>query len=253
LVEKIENKLFKLGYKTILCNSADNKEKERSYLAMLMANQVDGIIAGSHNLGIKEYEQVGLPIISFDRLLSETIPIVSSDNYQGGVLATQELYQNGARSIYLFASSRTPGSPTDKRRTGYLETMARLHLQDHEETISFSMPTSVKSLMIRQILSSQSPDGIFCTDDLTALLVLQQARELGIRVPQDLKIIGYDGTSFIQNYHPELTTIAQPIRDMAELLVDLLLQRIADEKADLKPHYVLPVKLIRNQSSSQFV
>lgn len=252
LVEKIENKLFKLGYKTILCNSADNKEKERVYLNMLMANQVDGIIAGAHNLGIKEYEKVGLPIISFDRYLSDTIPIVSSDNYQGAVLATQELYQNGARTIYLFASSQMPNSPTDMRRTGYLETMAQLKLTTHEKVIASSMASNVKALIIKQILTTEQIDGILCTDDLTALIVLRQARELGLRVPQDLKIIGYDGTQFIQNYHPELTTIAQPINDMAELLVELLLQRVEDENSDLKHHYILPVKLIRNQSSSQF-
>ncbi|RYL93500.1 LacI family transcriptional regulator [Sporolactobacillus sp. THM7-4] len=253
LVEKIENKLFKLGYKTILCNSADNKEKERVYLNMLIANQVDGIIAGAHNLGIKEYEKVGLPIISFDRYLSSTIPIVSSDNYAGGVLATQELYQSGARKIYFFASSHTPNSPTDKRRVGYLDTIKKLQLEAHEKVIASATPSSVKALMIRQILSTEQIDGIFCSDDLTALIVLRQAKELGIRVPQDLKVIGYDGTQFIQKYHPELTTIAQPINDMAELLVELLLKRVTDEQSELKEHYVLPVKLIRNQSSLQFI
>ncbi|MGX7248728.1 LacI family DNA-binding transcriptional regulator, partial [Enterococcus raffinosus] len=56
LVDKLEATLFEQGYKTILCNSANNKEKERAYLNMLSANRVDGIIAGAHNLGIKEYE-----------------------------------------------------------------------------------------------------------------------------------------------------------------------------------------------------
>ncbi|MFT8871587.1 MAG: LacI family DNA-binding transcriptional regulator [Sporolactobacillus sp.] len=253
LVEKTENKLFKAGYKTILCNSADNKEKERAYLNMLLANQVDGIIAGAHNLGIKEYEQIGLPIISFDRLLASTIPIVSSDNYQGGVLATQELYQSGARAIGLLASSNSSGSPTEKRRIGYLDTMAKLQLQPREEIIPFSTSTTVKSLMIRQLLSGGEHDGLFCTDDLTALLVMQQAKVLGLRIPEDLKVIGYDGTALIQSYFPELSTIAQPIQDMAELLVDLLLKRINDVNAALKPHYILPIKLIRSESSSPFI
>ena len=77
LVEQIEQKLFSEGYKVILCNAGSDKEKEREYLKMLLANQVDGIIAGAHNLGIDEYNRVGLPIVSFDRKLSEQIPIVS--------------------------------------------------------------------------------------------------------------------------------------------------------------------------------
>ena len=66
-----------------MCNAGSDKEKEREYLKMLLANQVDGIIAGAHNLGIDEYNRVGLPIVSFDRKLSEQIPIVSCDNYAG--------------------------------------------------------------------------------------------------------------------------------------------------------------------------
>ncbi|MGI6156506.1 MAG: LacI family DNA-binding transcriptional regulator, partial [Enterococcus lemanii] len=71
LVERLESKLFELGYRSILCDSANNKEKERDYLKMLTANKVDGIIAGAHNLGIDEYENIKLPIISFDRFLAE--------------------------------------------------------------------------------------------------------------------------------------------------------------------------------------
>ena len=83
LVEEIENKFFNAGYKVILCNSADNKEKERAYIRMLIANQVDGIIAGAHNLGIEEYNKVGLPIVSFDRKLSDQIPLSANGSALG--------------------------------------------------------------------------------------------------------------------------------------------------------------------------
>ena len=64
-----------------MCNAGRDKEKEHEYLRMLQANQVDGIIAGAHNLGIEEYKQLGLPIVSFDRKLSDNVPIVSCDNF----------------------------------------------------------------------------------------------------------------------------------------------------------------------------
>ena len=89
-----------------------------------------------------------------------------------------------------------------------------------------------------------------CTDDLTAVLVLQMAQKLNIRVPQDLKVVGFDGTKFIQDYHPELSTIAQPIPDIAALLVNLLQQRIAEPDKKLsQTQYVLPVKFIRSSST----
>lgn len=120
LVEKIERKLFEMDYRTILCDSAHNKEKERSYLNMLAANKVDGIIAGAHNLGIEEYEDLELPIVSFDRYLADGIPIVGSDNFQGGFLATENLFLRGARKIAIMTGSQESDSPTNERLNGYL-------------------------------------------------------------------------------------------------------------------------------------
>ena len=68
---------------------------------------------------------------------------------------------------------------------------------------------------IKQILTQQKPDAIFASDDLTAILIMKVARELDIQIPQDLKVIGYDGTQFIETYTPELTTIQQPLEDLS--------------------------------------
>lgn len=83
LIEHLEIELFKHGYKAIICNSENNPIKERDYLEMLAANQVDGIISSSHNLGIDDYERVEAPIVAFDRNLAPNIPIISSDNFEG--------------------------------------------------------------------------------------------------------------------------------------------------------------------------
>lgn len=253
LVEQIENRLFNSGYKIILCNSADNREKERDYLRMLIANQVDGIIAGAHNLGIDEYNRVGLPIVSFDRLFSDKIPIVSSDNFRGAALATKELYQAGARHIYFLGDPHQTGNPTDLRLQGYQKTIAKLQLTTHVHTINFTESPTLKSLSIKKLLAKRYADGIVCTDDLTAILVLRAARELKISVPQELKVIGFDGTSFVQEYNPELSTIVQPIHDIASLLVSILVQRIDQPDKPLEQmRYVLPVKLLRNRSTFPF-
>ena len=250
LVEEIENKFFNAGYKVILCNSADNKEKERAYIRMLIANQVDGIIAGAHNLGIEEYNKVGLPIVSFDSKLSDQIPIVSCDNYQGGKLATEELYHAGCRHIYFLGSARRKGHPTDYRLNGYLDTITDLGLTQHVHSVAFSESATIKSVSVRKLLEHHHPDGIVCTDDLTAILVLQMAQKLGIKVPTDLKVVGFDGTKFIQDYHPELSTIAQPIPDIAALLVNLLQERIIQPNKKLAQNqYILPVKFIRSNST----
>lgn len=124
--------------------------------------------------------------------------------------------------------------------------MKKHDLKPHIRSVAFSDSSNIKNMQIHDMLVEKHPDGVVCTDDLTAILVLQEAKKLGIKVPKELKVIGFDGTKLIQTYHSELTTIAQPIHDIATLLVDLLLKRIAHPDEELKQmNYTLPVKLIK--------
>ena len=251
LVSKIENQLFTAGYKTILCNAEEKIEKERSYLQMLTANKVDGIIAGAHNLDIAEYQETGLPIVSFDRKLSDNIPIVSSDNYLGGELATQELYDNGARKIYFVGTATITGQPTDRRLQGYKNKIKQLGLEPRVQPISSGEKAEIKEMVIQNLLSTKVVDGIVASDDLTASLCLNIAERLSLSVPQDLKIIGFDGSQVVRTLRPDLSTIVQPTQAIARLLVKLLEERIAHPHEPLtQDTYTLPVELLRRKSSS---
>lgn len=251
LTEDIEQELFKSGYKVILCNAGQDKEKEREYLRMLLANQVDGIIAGAHNLGIQEYQQLGLPIVSFDRNLSSNIPIVSCDNYEGIKIAVQELLNAHCKNIHFLGNKLQKGNPTDQRLKAYLDSSEQNHFEAHVNSVAFSDSIAIKKMRIQNLLSSEHPDGIVCTDDMTAILVLQEAKKLGIKVPDELKVTGFDGTQATQTYHSELTTVAQPISDIANLLVKLLIDRINHpQDQGGKNQYLLPVKLLRNQTTA---
>lgn len=238
LISHLESQLFNRGYKTIICNSQHESEKEREYLEMLAANQVDGIISGSHNLGIKDYDRVSAPIIAFDRNLSPTIPVVSSDNHGGGVLAAQTLKKAGCKRPIMISGNDNSDSPTGLRRAGFLSVLP-------DETVyhvASDFTPIRKEMEIKSILEKHAPDGIFVSDDLTAMLVWNVAQSLNLTIPQDLKLIGYDGTYFIENYYPQLTTIKQPLTDIAKLMVDLLIDKIEGKELD-KRNYVLPVSL----------
>lgn len=253
LVETLERDLFNKNYKVILCNSADDKPKEKDYLRMLSANQVDGIISGAHNLGIKEYKEVGLPVVAFDRNLSETIPIVSSDNYLGATLATKELYQANCQNIYFLGHIKQVENPTDQRVVGYKEQMKKFNLQPNLWPLNPKDSVNLKIAAIKDLLLTKNIDGAVCSDDLTAILLARVASSLHISVPEKLKIVGYDGTKLIQNYYPKLTTIVQPIADISSLLIKLLMKRISDPAHDLKQmYYQLPVHLLRRQTSANF-
>lgn len=243
LIDKLEHELFKKGYKTIICNSEHDSEKEREYIEMLEANQVDGIISGSHNLGIEDYNRVTAPIISFDRNLSPGIPVVSSDNYGGGVLAAQTLVKTGAKDIIMITGNDNSNSPTGLRHAGFASILPDAPIIN----VSSDFSPVRKEMEIKNILTQQKPDAIFASDDLTAILIINIAKELGISVPDQLKVIGYDGTYFIENYYPQLTTVKQPLEEIAFLCVELLLQKI-DGKKVATTGYFLPVTLLPGKS-----
>ena len=243
LIDKLEHELFKKGYKTIICNSEHNSEKEREYIEMLEANQVDGIISGSHNLGIEDYNRVTAPIISFDRNLSPDIPVVSSDNYGGGVLAAQTLVKTGAKDIFMITGNDNSNSPTGLRHAGFASILPDAPIIN----VSSDFSPVRKEMEIKNILTQQKPDAIFASDDLTAILIINIAKELGISVPDQLKVIGYDGTYFIENYYPQLTTVKQPLEEIAFLCVELLLQKIEGKKV-ATTGYFLPVTLLPGKS-----
>ncbi len=243
MVQTLEDLLFEKDYRVILCNSVNNAEKEREYVRMLLANQVDGIITGTHNMTIKEYEQIEAPIVSFDRHIAANIPIVSSDNFNGGQMATQALIRTGAKHVWLLAGANRPLSPTNKRLFGYQTVMKANRLPEHVLELPFSMQTELKWAKIREVLAHEHPDGIFASDDLTAMMVLEVARQLGISVPEQLRVVGYDGSQLIRNYFPDLATVMQPISALCALMVDLLLKQINDPKATVETQYELPVEL----------
>ena len=238
LIEYLEIELFKHGYKVIICNSQNDPAKEREYIEMLEANQVDGIISSSHNLGIDDYERVAAPIIAFDRNLAPNIPIISSDNFEGGKLAAKTLQKNGCQNIIMITGNDNTDSPTGLRALGF-------SFQIPEGKI-FKVPNSLSTIRremeIKSIIASNKPDGIFVSDDLTAILTMKIAHQLEMKIPDNLKIIGYDGTSFIENFFPQLTTIRQPIDEIANLIVDVLLKKIKGEKAS--KDYILPISLL---------
>lgn len=243
LIEHLEVTLFERGYKTIICNSENNPLKEKEYLEMLSANQVDGIISSSHNLGIDDYERVEAPIIAFDRNLAPNIPIISSDNFEGGKLAASTLQKHGCKKIIMITGNDNSDSPTGLRQLGFSYQLNKKATIVH---IPNNLSNMRRELEIKSAIATHQPDGIFVSDDLTAILTIKMANQLGLKIPEDLKIIGYDGTRFIEDFYPQLTTIKQPLKEIAQLTVDVLLKKIAGEKT--QKDYILPITLLPGDS-----
>lgn len=231
LANELERQLFKQGYKTIIASSAENPEIEHEYLSMLMANQVDGIISGSHNLDIEEYHQIAAPIVSFDRYLADNIPIVASDSYRGGRLAVEYLLKHQASHIAVIVDEDTSASPTLNRLQGAVD---RLN-EEHRSFEPLALATTNFSTTFPGIY-----DGVVASNDVQALEIAAVYQAHGKQMGKDFFITGYDGSQLIRKVAPKLPTVVQPIPALAEKLIETLLKRVAEPKATI-PSVTLPV------------
>ncbi|BDP71969.1 LacI family transcriptional regulator (plasmid) [Enterococcus faecium] len=238
LVEALEKKLYEIGYKVLIGNSMNNKEKETNYLNQLLSDQVDGLIVGTHNQGIQEYKYQNLPIVAIDRVMNEDIPVVESDNYNGGKLATKLLIAQGAKNIIHTNGPIDLQTPANRRRLAYEDTMKAYQLIPRTVTLDFNISyVKKKQKWIQMFEDYPKIDGIFASNDIDAALILQVAKEKGLNVPADLLVVGYDGTLMTRSILPDLTTVIQPINDIADTAVAILMKRI--NKEETKKEYIL--------------
>lgn len=248
LVEALEKKLYEIGYKVLIGNSMNNKEKETNYLNQLLSDQVDGLIVGTHNQGIQEYKYQNLPIVAIDRVMNEDIPVVESDNYNGGKLATKLLIAQGAKNIIHTNGPIDLQTPANRRRLAYEDTMKSYQLIPRTVTLDFNISYVKKKQIFFQMFEDYPKiDGIFASNDIDAALILQVAKEKGLNVPADLLVVGYDGTLMTRSILPDLTTVIQPINDIADTAVAILMKRI--NKEETKKEYILPVTLWMGKTS----
>ncbi|WP_125761492.1 LacI family DNA-binding transcriptional regulator [Companilactobacillus hulinensis] len=247
LVAELEKRLFDSGFKVLIGNSMNDPEKEETYLKELISNQVDGLIVGAQNRDISEYHTSNLPVVSIDRNMNEDIPVISSDNYQGGKLATELLINSGAKHIINTNGPVNLKTPANRRTQAYADVMASHNMVPHTYVIDFNWDINKKERIINEMFKEYPEmDGIFVTNDMDAALVWRTAVKLGYKIPQDLKIVGYDGANSTRVLLPELTTIEQPIDEIAQVAVKTLIDRIQGK--EIPAEQILPVKVWKGQS-----
>ena len=225
LTEHVEDFLADRGYRTFVCNSMGKADREQEYLDLLLSHRVDGIISSAHNDGLADYRSIHLPVVSVDRDLSPTVPNVRCDNEAGGRIAAEHLLKRGARRPALL-TSRT--GTHNLREKGYRQVLQQADIEPVVLTVDFNTPDAERPGLIRERLElvADDVDAVFATDDLTAAQVVEWVEDQGLRVPEDFKVIGFDGTVAMRRALPALTTIQQPIARLARAAVNLLLDQI---------------------------
>lgn len=249
LTNYIEYYAYQNDYKILLCNSLQDVEKEKGYIDMLKRHQVDGIIIGSHTLKTEQYLNVNLPIVAIDRYFSEKIPYVASDNYNGGVLATKLLLEKGCKKIAHISGPLILNTPANNRYKAFMDVVKEHNIENVvvETKLNVFDTDEYKKLIIKLFTDHPDIDGVFASSDLIAATIINAAREIGKEVPKDLKIVGYDDISIAKTIVPPLTTIRQPIEEMAKKTIEIILDQIDGKEVSIEN--ILPITLVKRESA----
>ena len=250
LAAELEDALAVHDYRILVCNSMGRTDREHEYLDLLVSHRVDGIVSGAHNdEDLPEYGAIRMPLVAVDRDLSPGIPNVRCANEAGGRAATGHLLERGARRPALL-TSRTGAH--NRREAGYRDAVGRAGVEPVVLTVDFHTPVPLRAAAVADRLDpvADRVDAVFATDDLSAAEVLEWARGRGLRVPEDFKVVGFDGTLAVRRALPGLTTVRQPIAAIARAAVASLMDQIEavaageDPRAALERVVELPGELV---------
>ena len=236
LYSEVEKRLRKYGYKTMLCNTIGEATNEEAYLEMLERNMVDGIITGTHTLDYSSYKKRKGPIVGFDTpKLNDDILIVTVDHEKGGILAAKALIESGCKEVLQFTDATTKNYPFIKRHKAFAKEIKKAGLicREYKPKMDNFEEKFIQENIEEAFSMYPNVDGVFATDT-HALLYMKKALSMGMRVPQDLKVVAYDGTFILNTAYPSPSAIVQPIDKLAKVAVDSLHAIINGEKVDRK-------------------
>ena len=247
-VRQTEAALYEMGYKTMVGSTIGVSNREREFLDMLDRNMVDGIITGSHTLEGDEYLKRKRTIVSLDRDFGPEIPMIGSDHVAGGEMAAQILIKNKCRKV-LNISGVAPDIAANDRHA-ILETI----LTEHDvEIVDVIMEWNkfghedYWEIAKRAMYKCGGGDGVFGADQ-PALYYMHLAMEAGKKVPDDLKVVTYDGTDITRLCYPEATCICQNISLLAELSANSVVDLIENRRP--VPHkQIIPVEVHQGQTT----
>ena len=223
LTHHINMALERRNYKMLLCFTEYDREREQDFIQMVRQNRADGVIALTYNPHLEIPEDI--PFVTIDRFFSVSVPCVAADNFAGGRMAAHELKRRGCRRVaFMRYGSRLTNEPS-KRKDGFISGCMELGLPYECLLLDDGTPLSAFENFLRANMEGDrlTFDGLFCGTDTVAYQVIGILRSMGLRVPEDVQVIGFDGIRMFGNLDYICSTIVQPVADIAEACVSMVL------------------------------
>jgi LacI family transcriptional regulator len=229
----IEKITTEAGYDIIIAHSSESYEKEAANALNLFHKRVDGLIASLafNTKGLEHYrsfEEKGIPVVFFDRVeeKSDSTKVII-DNYKCGYQATQHLIEQGCKKIVL-VTANLKRNVYAQRHKGYTDALYDYSIPFEKELVlikDLSEQCGVEAAM--QIMKMKPlPDGAFITNDFSAAVCMQTLKEHGVRIPEDIAIVGFNNDAISKIVEPQLTTIQYPGIDMGEIAARSLINHL---------------------------
>lgn len=255
IAEAVENAANRHNYKTVLCNSNGDLQKEKSFITGLQLNNIDGFLIVSENAGLEPLlEALSVPVVALDRYIEYDknhdlrYSVVKTNDYLGGQMAARHLINCGCRRIAHIRGPEDSRVATDRVR-GFQSVMSDRHMDCLILASSYTFQDGLCS-SYRLLREHPEVDGVFAGNDLIGISLIKAAFNENRKIPDQLQIVGYDGILFSELVTPALTTIKQPINLMGDTAAEMLLSKITG-KAKENKRVILPLDIIERETTKK--
>ncbi|WP_093856941.1 LacI family DNA-binding transcriptional regulator [Tenuibacillus multivorans] len=254
IIRAIEDQCHELDFHIIVCNADDNPYKEKNYIDMLRAKQVDGLIVFPTSDNVELYQELlrqGMPIVFIDRLVSNVdVNTIMLANEDASKFAVDEFVKKQHERIGIVTTSTVNNvSPRVERVNGYLKALETHGIPVRSEYIISAELDKVQDELDQMMKLKDPPKAILAGNDLTLIEILKYVKEHNISIPDDLSLIGVDDVSFAEIYNPSITTVAQPTFRMGKQAAEVLINQIKNGGDEERQVFRFGPKLIPRQSS----
>ena len=251
IISSIEYEARLLGYQIIISGMDANE----SYFKTALQRNLDGVIViGAYSKDFyQDVKKTNMPIVTIDSYMEDHYfhSVTINDQY-GGYVATKYLIEKGHRSIALFTGIIKEGGVVKKRFDGYADALKEFGIElDKACVFQSGIDFKAGQEMAQRFAKLQKkPTAIFCTADIVAMGAIKALHSLGIHVPEDVSIIGFDNLSISSYTVPGLTTVQQDISMKGKIAVKFLIESVADRSTP-KQEEILPIHIVERESVRQ--
>ncbi len=258
-LQGIEDEATKRGYTIIACQSLEQQDREIKNTIDMLRSGVDGLIVSlaQHTNNFQHFEnlqQQNIPIVQFDRVANElkNTSKVIVDNTAGAFGAVEHLIKNGCKRIAYIAGPKELVI-SNRRKDGYRMALGKYHIPFDDKLIVHCEfdHQKAKDITSKLLKMPNPPDGIFAYSDRLAVGALAAAKQRGMKVPEDIAIVGFNNEPIFSLLNPSLSSVEQPIYEMGKAAANLIIDQIEQGTSFIPQTKVFITKLIKRESSKR--